>query len=493
MQICYAWSERADDFFTTAYPGGILSAFDLVELARRGPVHFMGIGGAGMAPLADLLLGAGVPVTGCDAHPGSAARLLGERGATLFTGHDPAHVANASALVMTAAVPADHPEVLAARARGIPVLKRAEALGAIVNRATVVGIAGTHGKTTTTTLTTAVLAAAGQDPTGFVGAHVPAWGGNLRRGGDQLYVVEADEYDRSFHQLRPDVAVVTTLEADHLDVYGSLEAVEEAFRIFVERVPADGLVAGCADDHGAGRLIASLPGGPERVLSYGLSAGSMLRAEEVVPEGGGARFRVREHGEVAAELRLHVPGLHNVRNALAAAAVGRHLGADWTRIAEGLASFRGVERRFERVGEAGGVLFVDDYAHHPTEVRATLQAARTSYPERRVVLAFQPHLYSRTRDFAREFGEALAGADVLFVTDVYAAREAPIPGVTGELVVTPARAAGADVRYVPDREEVVAAVADVLRPGDLCITMGAGNLDQAARDLLAALSAEVRA
>jgi UDP-N-acetylmuramate--alanine ligase len=459
--------------------------FDLLELGKRGPVHFMGIGGAGMSPLAEMALLAGVRVTGCDSSPGPATALLEARGATVFQGHEPSHVSDdCAALVMTAAVPADHPEVAAARARGIPVLKRAQALGAIVNHGTVVGIAGTHGKTTTTTLTTAVLAAAGLDPTGFVGARVPAWGGNLRLGGDRVYVVEADEYDRSFHQLRPSVAVVTTLEADHLDIYGSLEAIEDAFRIFVDTVPADGLIAGCADDHGAARLLNRLSGGPERIVSYGLSAGAMLRAEDVRPSAGGTTFTVRERGTVLGTAKLDAPGLHNVRNALAAVAVARHLGVEWEAIAKGLASYAGVSRRFEQIGEVGGVLLVDDYAHHPTEIQATLSAARAGYPDRRLVAVFQPHLYSRTRDFAREFGEALAAADVVFLTDVYAARERPIEGVTGEMILRHIESAGADVRYVVDRADVVDAVAAELRPGDLCLTMGAGNLDIAARELL---------
>jgi UDP-N-acetylmuramate--alanine ligase len=462
--------------------------FDLVELAARGPVHFMGIGGAGMSPLAEMALLAGARVTGCDSSPGPATQLLEERGATVYQGHDPSHVEGCAALIMTAAVPADHPELAAARAAGIPVLKRAEALGAIVNHGTVVGIAGTHGKTTTTTLTTGVLAAAGLDPTGFVGARVPAWGGNLRRGGDSLYVVEADEYDRSFHQLRPTIAVVTTLEADHLDIYGSLDAVEEAFRIFVDSVPAHGLIAACADDHGASRLAAVLPGGPERVMTYGLNAGAMLRAEDVRATGGSQTFAVRERGTVLGTAKLAAPGLHNVRNALAAVAVARHLGVAWDAIAEGLAAYGGVNRRFEALGEADGVLFVDDYAHHPTEVQATIAAARAGHPERRLVLCFQPHLYSRTRDFAREFGQALAQADVLFLTDIYAAREKPIDGVTGEMILAHVRQAGADVRYVADRAGVVDAVAAELRPGDLCVTMGAGNLDIAARELLEMMS-----
>jgi UDP-N-acetylmuramate--alanine ligase len=458
--------------------------FDLVELAKRGPVHFMGIGGAGMAPLAEMALLQGARVTGCDSSPGPSTQLLESRGAVVYQGHDPSHVQGCSALIMTAAVPADHPELAAARAAGIPVLKRAQALGAIVNHATVVGIAGTHGKTTTTTLTTGVLAAAGLEPTGFVGARVPAWGGNLRRGGDSVYVVEADEYDRSFHQLRPTVAVVTTLEADHLDIYGSLDAVEEAFRIFVDSVPADGLIAGCADDHGAARLLATLKGGPERIVSYGLGAGAMIRAEDVRASAGDVAFTVRERGAVLGKAHLAAPGLHNVRNALAAVTVARHFGVKWDAIAEGLAAYRGVDRRFETLGEAEGVLFVDDYAHHPTEVQATIAAARAGHPDRRLVLCFQPHLYSRTRDFAREFGTALAQADVLFLTDIYAAREQPIEGVTGEMILVHAREGGVDVRYVRDRADVVDAVAAELRAGDLCVTMGAGNLDAAARELL---------
>lgn len=452
-------------------------------------MHFVGIGGAGMAPLAEMLLLAGGRVTGCQDHVNAAARLLRRHGAVVTEGHDAAHVADAVAVVMTAAVPDDHPEIAAARARGIPVVKRARALGAIVNRGTVVGIAGTHGKTTTTTLTTTVLAAAGLDPTGFVGAHVPSWGGNLRRGGDRVYVVEADEYDRSFHQLHPTVAVITTLEADHLDIYGSLEAVEEAFLHYVDSVPADGMIACCADDHGAARLANRLHGGPERVMTYGLNAGSMLRAEDIVSDGAVTRFTVRERGTVLGTARLAAPGNHNVRNALAAVAVARRFGVDWATIERGLADYAGVDRRFERVGEAGGVLFVDDYAHHPTELEATLKAARSSYPDRRLVAVFQPHLYSRTRDFAGEFGRALAAADVAFLTDVYAAREQPIAGVTGEMIATPAREAGADVRYVPARTEIVEAVARELRAGDLCLTMGAGNLDEASRELLALLEA----
>lgn len=449
-------------------------------------MHFMGIGGAGMTPLADLFLRAGVRVTGCDAHPGAGTHALVAAGAQVHAGHDPAHIAGCAAVVATAAVPAGHPELAAARAAGIPVLKRAEALGAVVNRGTVVGIAGTHGKTTTTTLVTAVLAAAGLEPTGFVGARVPAWGGNLHPGGGRLFVVEADEYDRSFLTLQPAAAVVTTLEADHLDIYGTLDAIEAAFDEFAGRVPAGGLVAACADDAGATALLRRLSedGTERRLVAYGTGETATLRAVDVTMDGAATRFRVVSHGETLGDATLHAPGLHNVRNALAAVAVGLHLGAGWDAIAAGIAAYGGVDRRFERIGEAGGVLVVDDYAHHPTEIEATLRAARAAHGGRRLVAVFQPHLFSRTRDFAREFGEALALADRVYVTDVYAAREAPIPGVTGEMVADAARAAGADVAYVVERDEVPGRVAAELRAGDLCVTLGAGNLDAAARDVL---------
>ncbi len=446
----------------------------------------MGIGGAGMAPLAQLVLRSGGQVTGCDAHPDGPARA--PDGAHTWHGHEAAHVEGCSALVVTAAVPADHPEIAAAHRAGIPVLKRAEALGALVRNGTVVGVAGTHGKTTTTALTTSVLAAAGLNPTGLVGGRVPAWHGNLRPGGDSLFVVEADEYDRSFLTLRPAIAVVTTLEADHLDIYGSLAAVQDAFREFVSGVPADGAVVGCADDGGAGRFLATLPARPE-VVTYGFSAGSMLRADELRADGRDQHFVVRERGRRLTRVTLHMPGLHNVRNALAAAAVARRLGASPAAIREGLAAYSGVERRFEQVGEAAGVLLVDDYAHHPTEVAATLAAARSAYPDRRLVAVFQPHLFSRTRDFAAGFGRALAAADRVVLTDVYAARERPIDGVDGSLIVAAAEAAGASVVYVPRRDAVPEAVAGLLCAGDLCVTLGAGDLNAAARDILRLLAA----
>ena len=462
-----------------------MTAFDLLELARSQPIHFVGIGGAGMSPLAALIQRSGGQVSGCDAHASASAGGLREAGISVLHGHDAEHVRGCAALVVSSAVPSDHPEVVAAREAGIPVLKRAEALGAVVNRGTVIGVAGTHGKTTTSALVTAALTAGGLDPTGIVGGRVAAWGGNLRPGADRLFVVEADEYDRSFLTLRPSVAVVTTLEADHLDIYENLQGVEEAFLDFLNCVSVDGCIVGCADDSGVGRLLPRLGGSSRKVVTYGLNAGSMLRAEEVETLGMETSFVVREDGHVLGRASLAVPGVHNVRNGLAAIAVARHLGLDWDPIAEGIASYAGVQRRFERIGERDGVLVVDDYAHHPTEIAATISAARLAYPDRRLVAVFQPHLYSRTRDFALEFGRSLARADVIFVTDIYPARERPIPGVTGEVIAVHARDAGATVHYVADRARITAVVAEALRSGDLCLTLGAGDLDQAARELVA--------
>jgi UDP-N-acetylmuramate--alanine ligase len=462
---------------------------DLRALARGGAVHFVGISGAGMSALAELVLRAGGRVTGCDLRPGAVGGALSELGATIWEGHDPGHVEAAVAVVTTAAVPADHPELAAARARGLPVLKRAEALGALVNRGRVLAIAGTHGKTTTTAMTTAILVEAGLDPTGFVGGHVPGWVGGLRAGSDELFVVEADEYDRSFLTLCPEVAVVTAVDADHLDIYGSIEGVEAAFREFVAAVPASGLIAACVDDPGARRLLSGVAGA--RGLGYGLSPEATLRAVAVMARGRGTTFVVEERGERLAEVELGVPGLHNVRNALAAIAAARHVGADLAAASRALRGFHGVARRFEEVGEAAGIVVVDDYAHHPTEIAATVAAARSAYPEQRLVVAFQPHLYTRTRDFAQQFGEALAGADEVWITDVYPAREAPLPGVTGEMVVAAARAAGAhEVHYRPELEALAAGLAGGLRRGDLLVTMGAGNITEVGREVLGRLRGE---
>lgn len=459
-----------------------MSSVDLLALAQRGTIHFMGIGGAGMSALADALMRAGARVTGCDLHAAAAQSLLGDR-VQVSAQHDPAHVADAAAVVVTAAVPPSHPELQAARERGIPVLKRAQALGAFVNAGTVLAVAGTHGKTTTTAMLTAILDSADLDPTAFVGGRVEAWGGGLRRGASRLYVVEADEYDRSFLTLQPEAVAVTSVEADHMDIYDSIEEIHAAFRELLARVPQDGLIALCADDEGASGL---LPASDPRVVRYGTRTYAGLRATDVAPTGSSTRFQVHDNDEPLGQVMLGVPGLHNVRNALAAIALARHAGASFDAVQRALPSFHGVSRRFQVVGTARGVTFVDDYAHHPTEIAATLAAARSVYPGQRIVAVFQPHLYSRTRDLAVEFGYALAQADAVWVTDVYAAREQPIEGVTGELIVNAARRAGADgVHYTPTLDALQDDLGRVLVDQDVCIGMGAGDIDTAIRAVYA--------
>ena len=468
-----------------------MSRVDLRALAAERPVHFMGVGGAGMCALAELLIRSGGKVSGCDVKQSQPLMDLAALGGDVHVGHDAAHAQDASAVVVTSAVPREHPELVAARTLGIPVLKRAEALGAWVNAGQLVAVAGTHGKTTTTAMATEILAEAGLDPTGLVGGRVRRWNGNLRYGSDRLFVVEADEYDRSFLTLTPDVAIVTNLEADHLDIYGDLDGVRRGFSDFVAGVRGGGRVVVCADDHGASTLLPAIGGSG---YTYGTNAGSMLRATDVRVSAASTRCTVHEEGRHAGDLVFGVGGRHNLLNGLAAAAAARVLGADWDTIRRALAGFAGVGRRFEHVGEARGVVVMDDYAHHPTEIAAALQAVRAMYPERRLVAVFQPHLFSRTRDFAREFGQSLTVADSLWVTDVFPAREAPIPGVTGELIVAMARAAGAtDVRYEASVDELARTVADHVVEGDVVVTLGAGSIEIVGRALLEALGETVHA
>ena len=456
----------------------------LREWVAQGPVHFMGVGGAGMAPLAELAIRSGGDISGCDLTRSRATDRLETLGMTFFLGHDPSHVEGAAAVVATSAVPADHPELAAARSANVPVVKRALALAQWTRGCRTAAVAGTHGKTTTTAMAAHVLERASADPTAVVGGRVPAWDGNLRLGSGDLFVVEADEYDRSFLALSPSVAVVTNVEADHLDVYGDLNGVRDSFAAFAARLAPDGVLWICADDHGAAR-VGVLAG--DRTRSYGLSAGSQLRAVDVECDATGNRFAVVEDGRPAGRFFVPVPGLHNVRNALAAIGVGRSLGATWEQARAGLAAFGGVGRRYDQLGAAAGVAVVDDYAHHPTEVAATLAAARRANPGRRVVAVFQPHLYSRTRDFHREFGKALGAADAVWVTDVYPAREAPLPGVGGEMVANAVAGNAARVVYHADLATLAEPVAAALSPGDVCVVMGAGSIEATGPQILSLL------
>ena len=444
------------------------------------PIHFMGIAGAGMSGLALLAKEQGVAITGCDNDPTGAADLAAS-GVEIWRGHDPGHVAGARALVVTAAVPGDHPELKRARALGIPVVRRADALSQAVAGGTVVAVAGTHGKTTTTVMVTEALAAAGRDPTGLAGGRVASWGGNARVGGRELYVVEADEFDRAFLSLAPTVAVVNNVEADHLECYdGSVAALEQAFAQFAGR--ARRVIAG-GDDAGAQRVMAAVRAPVWRV-GLGADADVRITQLELDEKGSTARIDLPGGGGRALTLRLRVPGLHNVRNAAAALAVAHELGADLDRALAALAEFTGVGRRFERVGEARGVTVIDDYAHHPTEVQATLAAARQAFPRRRVVAVFQPHLFSRTALHGDALGRALAAADVVVVAPIYGAREQPIAGVSAALVARGAVRAGATTVALRERATLTERVAERVQAGDVVFTLGAGDITRVGPELL---------
>ncbi len=447
-----------------------------MRFLRLRRLHFVGAGGVGMSGIAEILLQATpLEISGCDLARSGVTERLERLGARIALGHDPAHVESADLVVISSAVSEANPEVAAARARGVPVIRRAEMLGEIMRLKQGVAVAGTHGKTTTTSLTGMVLTEAGFDPTIVVGGQVHILGTNARLGRGEYLVAEADEFDRSFLELTPVVAVITNIEADHLDTYKDLGEIHDAFAAFANRVPFFGAVIACADDPG---VRAILPRIQRRTVTYGLSADADLSAREVRLDASGTCFDVwnGEQGRLGA-VRLRLAGRHNVANALAAVAAGRELLIPFDTIARALSAFTGVVRRFELKGERAGVLVVDDYAHHPTEIRATLAAARQVYPDRRIVALFQPHLFSRTRDFTGEFGAALAAADMNIVMDVYPSREAPIPGVTGELVADAARRVGpGPVIYTHEKKEVVDTLERTLAPGDLLLTLGAGDV-----------------
>ena len=437
-------------------------------------IHFVGIGGIGMSGLAEVLAHAGVSVSGCDLRRSPTTDLLASRGIEVSIGHDPSHVEGKDLVVITSAVKGEHPEVDAARMRGVRIMKRAELLGEIVNAKRSIGVAGTHGKTSTSAMVSTVLEEAGLDPTILVGGMVRNFRTNAKTGAGEFLVVEADEYDRTFHRLHPEIAVITNMEADHLEYYGSFEAIIEAFRIFAGGVRRGGVVIGCADDENVARLLRHTEG---RSVSYGLSERATVRATNLEYTEAGVSFEVPGIGF----FKLFVPGEHNVRNALAAIAVARQLGIEPHAIAGALAKYLGVERRFQILGDYLGAVVVDDYAHHPTEIRATLTAARRGYPNRRIVALFQPHLYSRTRDFAKEFGEALKEADVPIVSPIYAAREKPVEGMSSRLIADAVKG----IEFL-DRSnaEIVNEMRRRLQPNDIFIAMGAGDVHEVAEQLV---------
>ncbi len=440
-------------------------------------LHFVGIGGIGMSGIAEILLDQGFKVSGSDSALSEVTERLQSLGATIYEGHKAEHIAaDVDTLVYSSAVISDNPEVQEAIRRKIPIVRRAEMLAEVMRLKYGIGIAGTHGKTTTTSMTSLVLMEGGLDPTVIVGGKLSGLGGtNARLGKGEFIVVEADEFDRSFLSITPTIAVLTTLETDHLDCYRDLEDIKGAFIQFANKVPFYGFVVLNLDEPALQDIMPQLS--KKKIVTYGLqSPQADLQAVDIHHKENMTTFFVVQNYTELGQVTLQIPGKHNVQNALAAIAVGLDLGVPFAKAKAGIEKFTGVYRRWEKKGEVNGIVVYDDYAHHPTECRATLSGTKSGW-RKRVVCVFQPHLYSRTRDFYEEFGKAFLFADVLVVTDVYPAREEPIQGVTGELIVNAAKQFGhKEVHYVQDKQEVPRYLKKITKNGDIVITMGAGDI-----------------
>ncbi len=448
-------------------------------------IHFVGIGGVGMSGIAEVLLDYGYTVTGSDRRENDYTRRLLKKGATIHVGHAGAHVETADVVVFSSAVPANNPELLEARKRAIPVIPRAEMLGELMRLKDGIGIAGSHGKTTTTSLVATVLRDAGLDPTVVIGGKLNALGSGATRGAGDLLVAEADESDGSFLHLTPVIAVITNIDPEHLDYYGALEDVKEAFVRFANRVPFYGLVVGCLDHP---NVQAILPRVDKRIATYGLAAQADYRARNPRVTGLTSSFEVVRRGESLGEFKVNMPGIHNVLNAMATIAVADELGVPHKELREALRTFGGVQRRFTVLGEVEGITVVDDYGHHPAEVQVTLEAAQRAYGGR-IVVIFQPHRYTRTHHLFAELTRAFNRADMLYLSDVYAAGEEPIAGADSAALAEAIRAHGhRDVNYVPHLDDIVESVHHRLQEGDVVITLGAGDITRTGPSLLARLS-----
>jgi UDP-N-acetylmuramate--alanine ligase len=452
-------------------------------------VHFVGIGGAGMSGIAEVLVTQGYQVSGSDLAGSAVTRRLAGLGVVIHSGHAAANVAGADAVVVSTAVAADNPEVVAARAAGVPVVPRALMLAELMRLKQGIAIAGTHGKTTTTSLIASVLAEGGLDPTFVIGGRLLSAGANARLGKGDFLVAEADESDASFLYLQPVMAVITNIDADHMETYDhDFDKLKRAFVDFAQRLPFYGVVVVCNDDD---NLRSILPAIAKPIVTYGMGEGAQLRAIDVSNVGGRMRFVVRTAGMSDLEVELNLAGVHNVQNALAAIAVGREVGVADAAIAKALAEFHGVGRRFQRHGEirlpdGGSCTLIDDYGHHPVEMAATIAAARGSFPGRRLVLAFQPHRYTRTRDLFEDFVKVLSTVDVLVLADVYPAGEMPLVAADGRALARALRVAGkVEPVFVESVAEVPAALGALLADGDVVMTMGAGSIGQVPALLLA--------
>jgi UDP-N-acetylmuramate--alanine ligase len=458
-------------------------------LGRTRRVHFVGVGGSGMSGIAELLANLGYVVSGSDARRSDVtARLESACGVRVDQGHAAAHVGDADVVVYSSAVRPANPELVEARRRGIPVIPRAEMLAELMRLKFAIAIAGSHGKTTTTSMIALVLERAGLDPTAVIGGRLSAFGSNARLGRGPYMVAEADESDRSFLVLWPSIAVITNIDDEHMEAYGRFEDLQQAFVDFANKVPFYGTVVACADDP---QTVAILPRVTRRLVTYGLDGGAMVSGKDVElgAFGGRCTVVVRRGGAEhrLGRIQISVPGRHNLQNALAAVAVAECLDAEFAQVAAALEGFQGAERRFQRIGEARGVLVVDDYGHHPTEIAAVLAAARVAL-NRRLVVAFQPHRYSRTARLMESFGAAFVDADEVVLTEIYAASEDPIPGVTADaLAEAIRRLALRPVSVVKTLDELVPMLAAHARPGDAVLTLGAGSIGTVARRLLRAL------
>jgi UDP-N-acetylmuramate--alanine ligase len=439
-------------------------------------LHFIGIGGIGMSGIAEILIDQRFKVSGSDRSLSEVTERLQKLGASIFEGHRAENIAqDVDTVVYSSAVQPDNPEILEAQKRNIPIVRRAEMLAEMMRLKYGIGIAGTHGKTTTTSMTSLVLMEGGLDPTVIVGGKLSGLGGtNARLGRGEFIVVEADEYDRSFLSITPTIAVLTTLETDHLDCYRDLEDIKSAFIQFASKVPFYGFIVLCLDEPALLDIMPHLS--KKKIVTYGLNPQADVQAVDIRHKDNSTTYTLVRNNQELGTIMLQVPGLHNVQNSLGAITVALELGIPFNKIKAGIEKFAGVYRRWEKKGEVNNIAVYDDYAHHPTECRATLSGVKSGW-RRRVVCVFQPHLYSRTRDFYEDFGKSFLLSDVLIVTDVYPAREEPIQGVNGELIVNAAKQFGhKDVHYVPDKKNVPALLKSIVKTGDIVITMGAGDI-----------------
>ncbi len=450
-------------------------------LGKTKKIHFVGIGGIGMSGIAELLLNQGFEISGSDLLSSEITAHLIKKGATISVGHNASLIENVDVVVKSSAIKDNNPEISAAFVKKIPIIRRAEMLSEIMRMSYGIGIAGTHGKTSTTSMIGSVLSAAKLEPTVIVGGIVKNYGSNNLLGSGKYIVVEADEFDRSFLTLSPIIAGITNIEADHLDCYSDLDGIKKAFIQYANKVPFFGSVIACLDDSGIQSILSQVK---KEIVTYGFSKQANVRAENIVMKDFKSSFVVLFKEQILGKIELNVMGKHNILNSLLAVATGLELDIDFSDIQKGLFEYNGVFRRFEFKGEKDGIIVYDDYAHHPTEIEATLKGIKDS-SNKRIITVFQPHLYSRTKDFYEEFGRSFFQSDILLITPIYPAREKPIPGITGKLIADAAIQSGhKNVKYINSNEKIIEKIKQEAREGDIVITMGAGNIYVYGEDFL---------